>query len=46
MKWTFFAGAGILSAYWLYSFGAPAVAIASGIAGAGIVNLLSLRRRA
>ena len=46
MKWTFFAGAGILSTYWLYSFGAPPVAIASGVALAGLATMLQMRRRA
>jgi len=42
-KWTYFAGAVILAAYFLLSAGAPPLAVAAGIALAAVFTLRRAR---
>jgi hypothetical protein len=46
MKWSFFAGACILATILLVMAGAPIPAIAAGLALAGLVNWMKLRKGA
>jgi hypothetical protein len=43
MKWKFFVGASILTCGLLYKFGAPIIALASGVAVAALLNWKRLR---
>jgi 4-hydroxybenzoate polyprenyltransferase len=44
MKWTFFTGAAVITAYLLLSHGAPWIAVLVGIAFAALFNWRSLHR--